>query len=79
MLEIKGFPHGSVIWIKSDDPLRVIASLDEKVRRMLLEDYCTIVTTPDVDIHELDAQTLKMYGLRKIPKAVTDPPLPSPA
>lgn len=74
---VKGFPPGSVIWIKSEDPIALIAHLNERVRRMLLEDYCTIITTPDVQIDELDAQTLKMYGLRKIPKPVSDPPIPS--
>lgn len=78
-LEIKGFPPGSVIWIRTNEPAKVFASMDERVRRMLLEDYCCIVTTPEVQIEHLDAQKLRMLGLRKIPKPVTEPPLPSPA
>lgn len=76
-MQVKGFQKGSVIWIKSEEPYKVLSLLPEDVRRMLAEDYITIITTPDVQIDELDAQTLKMYGLKKIPKPVTDPPLPS--
>lgn len=74
---IQGFQPGSVIWIKSEDPLSVIAALDERTRRCLIENYYCIVTTPEVQIEELNAQDLKAFGLRKIPKPVTDPPLPS--
>lgn len=75
--DVKAIAPGSVVWVRCSDPVQLIHALAPEVRDYLSERFYVIFTTYDVEIDELDAQTLKVYGLRKIPKAV-EPHGPNP-
>lgn len=66
-LEIFSFPPGSLIWVKTDDPVGFIKSIKPEQRETLSKLYQFVITSHRVDLSEISPEYLDACGLQKAP------------
>lgn len=79
MIEVKGpsihaVPRGSILWIRSKDPMQLIQTIPYEVRRRWMKDYYVLITDDSVELKDLTAEDLRSIGLRVVPTAMPTPP-----